>query len=303
MKVFKLFAYAFIYGVVLATMINDYPPIDFYGYATIAVCIGGAVLLTLLSLTRAAYWVELENVYIVGGWVSLALFLYLLLHVVEAGEELYTFFIVAAACLVGLLNLDRPQYVLMQHEPTSSVAFARGIIWGILSFAIANLIGMIFLGTEEMVKGSVLTQLFVGPITSQLQEWVDVGLAFLLMLFIVAVPEEIMARVFYLRMGSAVTDVFSASLLTLVSGYAMHAYTRYDLELGTLVLLILTVVWLMLSIAYMRHGLLASVAAHATYNTLVTAAIYGWGYLIGTVLVMIIVAYTVLGVKKQLVVF
>jgi len=297
MRLFKLFAYVFVFAIVVATMLCDYPPTDFYGYLTVGAIVAGAALLFVLSLDRAYFWVEIENPYIVGGWVSLALFLYLLMYSVPTGQELYTFFILAAAALVGLLNIDKPRYVLIQHEPRSGAAFARGIIWGLLAYSIANLLLLMFVGFEE--SASILRAMFVGPITSQLSEWLDIGIEFLIMLFVVAVPEELMARVFYLRMGSAVTDVYTASLLTLVSGYAMHAVTRYSLDYGSLVLFVLTVVWLLLSVAYMRHGLLASIAAHATYNTMITASIYGYSYAIGAALAFIVIAYTVLGMKRQ----
>jgi len=293
----------FIYGVVIATLLNYYPPTDFYGYMTVAACVAGAALLLILSLSRAAFWVEITNPYIVGGWLSLSLFLFYLLFATEYGEELYTFFILAAAALVGLLNLDRPKYILLQQEPRSSAAFARGILYGLVAFVVANLSLVLSFGSVAAARTSLLENIFVGPITAQLQEWFDIGIEFLLMLFVVAVPEELMARVFYLRMGSAVTDVFSAALLMMVTGYAMHAVTRYDTEYGSLVLLVITIVWLIISIAYVRHGLLASIAAHAVYNTLIFAEIYGFVYLIVTVIAFLALAYFVLWKKDQLMIF
>jgi len=297
-KLFKLFGYLFVYGVVIYTLLSCYPPKDGWGYATVATCVAGAVLLLLMSLNRAAFWTDITNPYVVGGWLSLSLFLFYLLFAVSSGEELYTFFILAAAAVVGLLNLDKPRYVVLQHEVTSSLAFARGIVWGLLSFVAANLILAIGIGLEAVLKPSLAEELIVGPVTAQVEDWLGIGVEFLLMMFAVAVPEELMARVFYLRMGSAVTDVFTAALLTMVSGYAMHAVTRYGIEYGTLILFVITVVWLMLSIAYVRHGLLASVAAHATYNTLITAAVYGYPYVIVLTIVLLAIVFLVHGMKK-----
>jgi len=278
MKLFKLFAYR----------------------VAVALCVGGTAVLAIATLNRAAFWVDIENPYVVGGWVSLALFLYILLEITPYGEELYTFFILAAAAIVGLLNIDRPKYVLMQHEPASSSAFVRGMMWGLLSYVAASLIFAWAVGLENM-DASVMRLAYVGPVTAQLGEWFDIGVTFLLMLFVVAVPEEIMARIFYFRMGSAVTDVFTASLLTLVTGYAMHAYSRYDIEYGTLALLVIVVVWLMITLAYVRHGILASIAAHATYNSLITAAMYGWEYVVAATLIILVVAFSVLYREKQVV--
>ena len=303
MKLFKLFGYVFVYAVTISTMLCYYPLKDIYGYMTAGAFAAGAAILLLLSLNRAVYWIELDNPYIVGGWISLSLFLFLLLYSADTGQELYTFFILAAAALVGLLNLDKPRYILLQHEPKTSVSFARGMIWGMIVFVVANFAMLVCLGFEAVASPAVLREMLVGPITSQLEQWFGIGAEFLAMLFIVAVPEELMGRVFYMKMGSAVTDPFTAGLITLVSGYAMHAVSRYDIEYGTLVLFVLTIVWLILTIVYVRHGLLGSIAAHATYNTLITAAIYGFTYLIVTTLIMIIIAFGVLYIKKQLIVF
>jgi len=302
MKLFKLFGYMFVYGVVLATMLSYYPPVDTYGYLTVVVCVGGAALLLFMSLYRAAFWVEINNPYIVGGWISLSLFLFTLLFVTDYGDELYTFFVLAAAALVGLLNLDKPKYVLLQHEPKAAAAFARGMIWGMIAFVVANMALVAAFG-QAAVAESVLRASFVGPLTTQLEEWFGIGIEFLMMLFVVAVPEELMARVFYLRMGSAVTDVFTAGLLTMVAGYAMHAMTRYDIEYGSLVLLIITVVWLIFSVVYMRHGVLSSIAAHAVYNTLVAAEVLGLSFLVVTAIVFLAIAYLVLYLEDELVVF
>jgi len=299
MKLFKLFAYLFVYGIILVTLLQDYPPKDVYSSVAVALCVGGAAILAVATLNRAAFWIDIENPYVVGGWVSLALFLYILLEITPYGEELYTFFILAAAAIVGLLNIDRPKYVLVQHEPTSSSAFVRGMMWGLLSYVAASLILTWAIGLENV--GATMRLAYIGPLTLQLEEWFDIGITFLIMLFIVAVPEEIMARVFYFRMGSAVTDVFTASLLTLVTGYAMHAYSRYDIEYGTLALLVIVVVWLMITLAYVRHGILASIAAHATYNSLITAAMYGWEYVVAATLIILIVAFSVLYREKQVV--
>ena len=53
----------------------------------------------------------------------------------------------------------------------------------------------------------------------------------------------------------------------------MHAVTRYGLECGDLILLLITLVWIALTFAYARSGLLCSMFAHATYNALVPLAV------------------------------
>lgn len=304
MDILRILGYAFVVFVVVSTIISDYPPKDVWGWSTVVLFCAGAAIVAILSVNRAAFWVSIRNRIVVGAWISIALLLYLM--TVETifsglGATLYIAFIVVAAALIGLLNEDIPKYRLVDHEVSSSLAFARGIIYGLYAYAIATIILALGIGLGSM--SSIAPQILVGPITVQLHELFGIGIEFLLMVFIVAVPEELMARVFYFKMGSTVLDPVTAALLTLVTGYGMHAVTRYGIEYGSLVLFVITLVWLILTICYVRHGLLGSIAAHATYNTMITAMYYGSGYAIIAAVIAVVAAYGYMYIKRVVVTF
>jgi len=304
MSVLRVLGYVFVVVVVLSTIIADYPPYDVWGWLTLGLCGAGAGIIAVLAADRAAYWVTIRNKVVVASWLSIALLLYLL--TIETifsglGATLYVSFIVVAAALIGLLNEDIPKYRLVDHEVGNALAFARGVIYGLYAYAIATIVLALGIGLGSMSR--IAPKLFVGPVTVQLEEWFGIGVEFLLMVFLVAVPEELMARVFYFKMGSAVLDPVTAALLTLVTGYGMHAVTRYGIEYGSLVLFVITLVWFILTICYVRHGLLGSVAAHAVYNTMITAMSYGPEYAVIAAVVAVLAAYGYMYAKRAVVIF
>jgi membrane protease YdiL (CAAX protease family) len=90
---------------------------------------------------------------------------------------------------------------------------------------------------------------------------------FVVMLFIVAIPEEFMARFFAFHIGGVTVDLFSGSLAATVLGYALHAITRYS---NPSVLLVVTMVWALITAFYaFTRSLVGSIMFHAVYNTVV----------------------------------
>jgi len=281
--ILRWLGYIFVYAIVIITMIIDYPIIlDQFGYATAAMILLAPFIIYLTAYNRAAYWVTIRNVYVVAAWISSSLLLYLftkygILNGLT-GALIYTMFILVAIGIVGLLNTDKAKYVVLQHEPIEFESFARGITYGFISFAAA--MAMLRLAIAAVDPRVML----IGPVTSQLAE-AGIGAEFLIILFLVAVPEELMARVFYFKFGSAVLDPITASILVAVTGYSFHAVTRYGIPEASIVLLILTAVWIILTVSYVRHGLLGAVAAHATYNTLISALELGYSVFAAAVLI------------------
>jgi len=272
--ILRYLGYIFIYAIVVVTMLIDYPlKPDAFGYGTAALILLSPAVIYLLAARRAQFWVTIRNTYVVASWLSISLLLYLLtkygILTGMLGSLIYIVFILVAVGAIGLLNLDKGKYILLQNEPVEPESFIRGITYGFLSFIFAMLALRAALATIDY------RMLYIGPVTSQLAE-LDIGVEFLLALFLVSIPEELMARVYYFKFGSAVLDPLTAAVLTSVTGYAFHAVTRYGLEYASLVLFILTAVWVVLAVAYIRHGLLASIAAHTVYNTLIAALEYGY---------------------------
>jgi len=292
--IFRVLGYVFTYAVTIAVMLSLFPPKDGWGYATLFAILLSPLPIWIVSMNRIFFHLKLKNMYIEASWLSLALLLFLFTAwsiYMDAGELLYVVFIVVAVATIGLLNIDKPKNILLQEEPKSTLAFLRGVIYGAIAFffAILTAVGII---PSSIGIGSIKQHLIVGPVSTQLYDVFGLGYEYLLMLFIVAVPEELMGRVFYMRFGASVIDVFTASILTAVSGYAMHGITRYGLDYGSQVLFIITVVWILFTIAYVRHGLLCSISAHATYNTLITALEYGAiPYALSILIIGIIIGY------------
>jgi len=272
--VLRLLGYVFVFAVLAFTLIVDYPPKpDLYGFSTAALFILAPFALYPLLMARAAFWLRTSNVYVIASWLSVSLLLYVFtkagILTGLSGALIYIVFVLVGVGVVGLLNIDKPKNIVLQHEPVEASAFVRGITYGVISFALA-------LGVASTVATIDYRTLIVGPVSYALADVFAVGVEFLLALFIVAVPEELMARVFYFKFGSAVLDPMTAVFITTVVGYAMHAVTRYGIEYASAVLLIITAVWTIFTAAYIRHGLLASVAAHAVYNTMIAALTYGY---------------------------
>jgi len=284
MRIIRILGYIFIFAVVLLTMIINYPlKNDIFGWSTLALFIVGTLLIGLIAANRAVYHVIIDNVYVVGAWLSMILLMYLVtIWSISSGAAalLYLVFVVLAVTIIGLLNLDKAKYILLQIEPQSSLSFLRGVAYGVLSWALAMIV------VASGLVGSVA--LVVGPVSSLLRDFVSLGIEYLIMLFLIAIPEELMARVFCFKFGSAVLDVYTAALVTLVSGYSLHAITRYSLDYASLVLFIITLVWLIFTVAYVRHGLLAAAAAHATYNILISATEYGLPVLVVAIIIAMI---------------
>jgi len=284
MRIIRILGYIFIFAVVLLLMIINYPlKNDVFGWSTLVLFVIGPILIGLIASNRAIYHISIDNVYVVCAWLSMILLMYLTtLWGIYSGAAalLYLVFVVLAVTIIGLLNLDKAKYILLQIEPQSSLSFMRGVAYGVLSWALAMIV---------VVSGLVSSaSLVVGPVSAWLKDLVGLGIEYLIMLFLIAIPEELMARVFCFKFGSAVLDVYTSALVTLVSGYSLHAITRYSLDYASLVLFIITLVWLIFTIAYVRHGFLAAISAHATYNILISAVEYGLPVLVVAIIIAMI---------------
>jgi len=104
-------------------------------------------------------------------------------------------------------------------------------------------------------------------------------LVFLSMLLVVAIPEELFFRLVFAGLGTA----YYGMGLGLAYMYYTWAYLHYvsramvisDTALLMVVIGAITLAGTFTTIAYLRHGLLSSVVAHALYNTLIYTAAMG----------------------------
>jgi hypothetical protein len=252
-----------------------FPPRGIWGYATLVVFAVTPIVALTVSRYRVAFAVTVDNVYMVAGYLALTFIVFefcviaLLFRVLlpYLSDLVYTIACYSALVLVGVLNEDLPIYQLAVFESEGNIlAVTRGLAVGsMLYLLVSAIIGALGLNYS--------TDLSVGYLDSRLLSLVSqfegvVGV-FLLMVFFVAIPEELLSRVFYLNVGSSVITAPVASVVMITTWYSLHAVTRYFLPYGSLVLFIITFGGLVITLSYMLYGFISAVFTHATYNTLI----------------------------------
>jgi len=252
-----------------------FPPRGIWGYATLVVFAVTPIVALTVARYRVAFAVTVDNVYMVAGYLALTFIVFefcviaLLFRVLlpYLSDLVYTIAVFSALVLVGVLNEDLPIYQLAVFESEGNIlAVTRGLAVGsMLYLLVSAIIGALGLNYS--------TDLSVGYLDSRLLSLVSqfegvVGV-FLLMVFFVAIPEELLSRVFYLNVGSSVITAPVASVVMITTWYSLHAVTRYFLPYGSLVLFIITFGGLVITLSYMLYGFISAVFTHATYNTLI----------------------------------
>jgi len=277
--VVKILGYAWAFSVA-ATVLYLFPAYSNWLYAVIAIIFGAPLAFLLAAQLRPQFMVDIKNIYFNSAWLAISFIFFefsvfaLSYRIIapQWGDAVYLFSIISAAVLVGLLNADTAINALatMEIGGNSLGSIVRGAMIGAIMYFVANLI--------SGISGySIREQLFVGYLTNRLMQWAEVYeviTIFFVMLFFVAIPEEFLARVFYLKLGSQVLDPYTAGVAMLGCWYALHAVTRWGIYGGDVALFIITLGGVILGVTYMLYGLFAAVFAHAVYNTL----IYLWDY-------------------------
>jgi membrane protease YdiL (CAAX protease family) len=241
----------------IAIMLSMYIP---DALAAVGIVVG-VVVTYLAALYGKRFRHRVTSVY--GGlmWASgLLLLFYLTYYSILSGVDamayvLYAVFVVfgvSAAAVVGakeyaaVLQNVRVDYVLL------------GVVCGIVVAWFAYSIPCSILPIVGLVET-------LGPAGSLGFDLVTA--VFVVMLFVVAIPEEFMARLFAFHIGGVTVDLFSGGLAATVLGYALHAITRYS---NPSVLLVVTLVWALITAFYaFTRSLIGSIMFHAVYNTVV----------------------------------
>lgn len=262
---------------------------DIWGLGTGVLFAITVLVSILLARRRIALSVDIDNVYLVAGYLSLVsiVFTFCVMAIIAGyllpfmGDLIYIIAIFGALVLVGVLNEDIPIYQLAFYEESSSIlTVTRGLALGSIMYLIAYWLT----GGLTIVEAN---QLMIGYLTTKLQVEELVGILFL-MIFTVAIPEELLSRVFYFNVGSNVATAPLASLLMITTWYALHAVTRYFLSGGSLVLFIITLGGLVITVGYALYGFLCAVFTHAIYNTLIYATTYFGG--VATAIAAVLIA-------------
>jgi hypothetical protein len=254
----RVIAYIALYSAI-ALMMSVYAPSVEAAFAVVA-----GALVTYAAARLGNRFEHVASAYGSLAWSS-GLFLVFLLtmYAVGAGggvwaSALYTMYIALGVATVAIIGAKEYRAV-MQNTGARDVAL--GVLLGIMAAWLAY-------------AAPLQVAPLIGP-TAQVLSVVDVAAAlFIVMLYIVAIPEEFMGRVFAFHAGATTVDLFSASVAAAVLGYALHAVTRYP---DTGVLAVITLVWCAVTAYYaFTRCLFGSVLMHAVYNTLIVLMdVYG----------------------------
>jgi hypothetical protein len=300
LEVLRFLGFIWAFVVALGAVYLFPPTRDIWGYATLAVFAVTPVVARVIASRRVAFAVTVDNVYMVSGYLALSFIVFefcvvaLLFRVLlpYLSDLVYLVAVFSALVLIGVLNEDLPVYQLAVFEGGDSVlAVTRGLAVGSMLYLVVSVI-IGALGLNYSVD------LAVGYLDSRLlSQFENVVGVFLLMLFFVAIPEELLSRVFYLNVGSSVLSPEVASIVMITTWYSLHAVTRYFLPYGSLVLSIITLGGLVLLVSYGLYGFISAVFSHAIYNTLIVLTTDFGSAVVVVAVVLILINFLVARVK------
>jgi len=217
---------------------------------------------------------RVSSVYGSLAWSSGILLLFFVTYFAVVSAGVFTYVLYSLFLLFGLaISVIAAKNYGAVLQNVSSVYAVYGVVFGIVTawFACA-------------VPASVL------PVIGSVDGVVSVDSVFsiaILMMYLVAIPEEFMARLFAFHIGASTVDVFSGAVAAVVLGYALHAITRYP---NFVVLAIVTVVWGLITAFYAyTRSLVGAVLYHCVYNVVVIC-MYIYGVLTTFIVTLPIVA-------------
>jgi len=246
----RILAYIALYAAV-ALMLGIYRP----DVVTAAAMLLGATV-TYLAARYGRRFEHVASAYGSLAWSGGLFLLFLLTYFVVSGEPvwasaLYTIYTIIGLATVAVIGAKEYRAV-MQNTRADYVLIGIG-----LGVAAAWLAYAVPLQVAPLI----------GPTTQVLSIGDFATGVFITMLYIVAIPEEFMGRVFAFHVGATTVDLFSASVAATVLGYALHAISRYP-NFG--VLAVVTLVWSLITAYYaFTRCLFGSVLMHAVYNTII----------------------------------
>jgi len=254
--VVKFLCYVALYTAI-TIMLSIYMP-DITNVFALVVGVG----ITVLASRLAHRFEKRTSVYGSLAWSSgLFLLFFLVYYSYGAVSDVFVYIIYIVFLLLGLASIAvvgaKDYRVVLQN--VSSVYVALGVVFGIVTAWFAYAIPC---SVESTIP-------IIGITTS-----VDPVAMLVLMIFIVAIPEEFMGRLFAFHVGATTLDIYSGAIAATVLGYALHAITRYP---NFMVLAIVTVVWSLITAFYVyTRSLVGAVVYHAVYNTvIICSSMYG----------------------------
>ncbi|MEM1560120.1 MAG: CPBP family intramembrane glutamic endopeptidase [Ignisphaera sp.] len=265
MKIYELsvaLTLVFIVMTIAFMSYSYYPTTVYHLYGYLAAVIGGASAVPLM-FGRKRFGAVIKNPIVVLCYGSIPILLFITVRslVGVLSAAIYIMFIVISLVLVDMEDIE-----VLETEPGNIKRFAIGLSVGAIAAAVIyNIYG--YMGAE----------LLIGYIPYTLSSILRSVPLFFIMLFMVAVPEELLFRLFIQKVGSAASMAIVSPIASGVMWYAMHAITRYQYPIA---LFMVCIVGAVLIILYTVLGLYASIAAHAMYNVVVYAlyefSVYGY---------------------------
>lgn len=255
-----------------------------------------AALIPMLGALGVGYWLHEKrdprftllssNTIVILSFASLLLPVYALvkgLIPTDMAIAIYVLFTILAVTLADVEDVP-----VIENESSSARGFAYGIGVGALTSIVAYLIYNSFGGAASLL---------VGYLPLQLYEYFGSYLAlFMLMLFVVAIPEELFFRIYLYKVGRFAVTTVPAALVSGAAWFALHAVTRAP---DYMALVVLGIVGAVLYAVYGLYGFIGSVAAHAMYNVGIVM-IYDLGFEYAAIaLVLIAVAAIAVGYKVK----
>jgi membrane protease YdiL (CAAX protease family) len=188
------------------------------------------------------------------GFAALLLPIYLVtakLIPMDISIAIYIMFIAVAVALSDMEDIP-----VLENEPASVKGFTYGFSVGLVTA----------LAVYYLYHGLGSTSILIGFIPEALKGY-EVFAKYLalyfIMLFVVAVPEEIFFRAYLLKAGRFAVTTIPAAIISAAMWFGLHAVTRVP---DYLALAMLGLVSIVLYVIYGFYGLTGSVSAHAAYN-------------------------------------
>ena len=282
--------------VVAALMIGEYVvPSDIMSIVAAAIPVLGAigVGVWMKYVGDERFKLLSKNVVVVLAFAALLVPVYMLCKgLMQLGSELsIAIYVMFALLAVALMDVE--DIPVLENEPSTVRGFFVGGAVGALLAAVAYYL------YYNVFGGAALIRVLIGYIPYQIYEMFSRYLAvFLIMLFVVAVPEELFFRVYLYKTGRFAVTTVPAAIVSGAAWFALHAVTRAP---DYAALLVLGIVGAVLYAIYGLYGLVGAVATHAVYNTciaLLSELGFEYGFVAAVVLFIVFAAVGVL-VKKE----
>jgi membrane protease YdiL (CAAX protease family) len=165
---------------------------------------------------------------------------------------IYIMFIAVAIALSDMEDIP-----VLENEPASVKGFAYGFSIGLVTALVVHYLYHGLGGTGSILIG------FIPEALKGYEVFSKYLALYFIMLFVIAVPEEIFFRAYLFKAGRFAVTTLPAAIVSAAMWFGLHAVTRVP---DYLALAMLGLVSIVLYAVYGFYGLTGSVSTHAAYN-------------------------------------